>query len=68
MKVELVTKIGYLKIYFVNDSKYVVCNGDIEKDYKHDTYFKDNVLFESTKIQDVIEFYNKRKQAVENEK
>lgn len=57
MKIELCCIAGYRKIYFVNDNKYVVTNGNIQRDNKNG-YIKRNVLFESEKIQDVLDFFN----------
>ena len=60
MKIELCCIAGYCKIYFVNDSKYVVTNGNIQRDNKGG-YIERNVIFESERIQDVLDFFNNRK-------
>lgn len=59
MKIELCCIAGFYKIYFVNDSKYVVTNGNIQRDNKGG-YLKRNVIFESERIQDVLDFFNHR--------
>lgn len=59
MKIELCCIAGIYKIYFVNDSKYVVTNGNIQRDNKGG-YLKRNVVFESERIQEVVDFFNHR--------
>lgn len=59
MKIELCCIAGFYKIYFVNDNKYVVTNGNIQRDNKGG-YLKRNVVFESERIQKVLDFFNHR--------
>lgn len=58
MKICLVSKVGYKRIYMV-DGVYYVCNGSIKTNWYETIIYKDNILYESPNIQDIYDYFYK---------